>query len=256
MLTVFPIPAFADNYIWVLHDERDAVLVDPGDAAPCIDYLDARGLGLTAILLTHHHGDHVGGVAALAARYRPRIYGPALEHIAGVSDAVGDGDGILIGKPELRFEVIATPGHTLGHVAYYGDGRLFCGDTLFACGCGRLFEGTPAMMSNSLNKLAQLDDETQVFCAHEYTLGNLRFALSVDGDNPALLERARREADRRSRGEATLPSTLAVEKATNPFLRCGEPALIQAAGRLLGRAPRDAVEVFAALRRAKDDFRG
>lgn len=254
MLTVIPIPAFDDNYIWVLHDARHAVLVDPGDAAPCQEFLEARGLRLTTILVTHHHGDHVGGLANLAVRYRPRIYGPARETIPARTDAVEDGDSIAISAPALRFEVIATPGHTLGHVAYYGSGRLFCGDTLFACGCGRLFEGTPAMMAESLGKLAQLPNDTEVFCAHEYTISNIRFAKSVDGDNPALLARENQDLARRAQGLPTLPSTLALEKSTNPFLRCHEPALVHAAELRLGRAPRNAIEVFAALRQAKDAF--
>ena len=254
MLTVTPIPAFNDNYIWALHDTRDAVLVDPGDAAPCMAFLEARGLNLAAILVTHHHGDHVGGLATLAERYHPRIYGPALENIAGTTDAVSGGNNITIANPGLTFEVIATPGHTLGHVAYYGSGRLFCGDTLFACGCGRLFEGTPAMMAESLGKLSQLPDDTQVFCAHEYTLSNIRFAKTVDGENTLLMAREKHNKALRAGGQPTLPSTLALEKATNPFLRCQEPALVRAAEAKLKRAPRDAVEVFTALRQAKDAF--
>lgn len=254
MLTVTPIPAFNDNYIWALHDARDAVLVDPGDAAPCMAFLESQKLNLTTILVTHHHGDHVGGLTALGARYRPRIYGPAQEHIAGVTDAVSGGDSLAISGLGLTFEVIATPGHTLGHIAYYGGGRLFCGDTLFACGCGRLFEGTPAMMAESLDKLAQLPDDTQVFCAHEYTLSNIRFAKSVDGMNPALLAREKQDKALRAHGQPTLPSTLALEKSTNPFLRCREPALVHAAETRLKRPPSDAVEVFATLRQAKDAF--
>jgi hydroxyacylglutathione hydrolase len=254
MLTVTPIPAFNDNYIWALHNALDAVLIDPGDAAPGIEFLEARGLKLAAILVTHHHGDHVGGNRELALRYHPRIYGPARESIPCMTDPVSGGDSISIPELGLQFGVIDTPGHTLGHVAYYGGGRLFCGDTLFACGCGRLFEGTPAMMAESLQKLAQLPDDTQIFCAHEYTLSNIRFAKSVDGENPALLERERLDRARRSRGQPTLPSTLALEKATNPFLRCHEAALIHAAEARLKHRPLDAVEVFAALRRAQDAF--
>lgn len=254
MLTVTPLPAFDDNYIWALHDARDAVLVDPGDAEPCIEFLERHGLELFAILVTHHHGDHVGGLAVLAARCHPRIYGPRQESIPGITDAVADGDVIALARFGLQVRVIGTPGHTLGHVAYYDGSRLFCGDTLFACGCGRLFEGTPAMMSESLSKLAQLPDDTEIFCAHEYTISNIRFARTVDGENAALLEREKREQARRAAGLPTLPSTLALEKATNPFLRCREPALIVAAEAGLKRRPANAVEVFAALRQAKDAF--
>ena len=254
MLTVTPIPAFSDNYIWALHDARAAVLVDPGDAAPCMEFLQTHSLALVAILVTHHHGDHVGGVCELAARYRPVVHAPARERIRCATDGVGGGDTVVIDALGLQFEVIDTPGHTLGHVAYYGGGRLFCGDTLFACGCGRLFEGTPEIMTESLNKLAQLPDDTLVFCAHEYTISNIRFAKTVDGANPALLERETRDQASRRRGLPTLPATLALEKATNPFLRCGEPALIQAVESRLKRPPRDAVEVFATLRQAKDVF--
>jgi hydroxyacylglutathione hydrolase len=254
MLTVTPIPAFNDNYIWALHDARDAVLVDPGDAAPCIEFLDKHALNLVAVLATHHHGDHVGGIAALAARYHPRVYGPSQEPIPAMSDPVSGGDTLTIAELGLQFSVIATPGHTLGHVSYFDGTRLFCGDTLFACGCGRLFEGTPAMMAASLNKLMQLPDSTRIYCAHEYTLSNIRFARTVDGENPALLEREQKDQARRSEGQPTLPSTLALEKATNPFLRCHEPALIRSAEIRLKRPARSAVEVFAALRQAKDVF--
>jgi hydroxyacylglutathione hydrolase len=254
MLTVFPIPAFNDNYIWALHNGAAAILVDPGDAEPCTAFLEASGLELCAILNTHHHGDHVGGNRELAARYQPRIYGPAREAIPAMTDPVADGDVVTVAELGLRFDVIATPGHTLGHVSYYDGSRLFCGDTLFACGCGRLFEGTPEMMMESLNRLAQLPENTEIFCAHEYTLSNIRFARTVDGDNPALSERERMAQTRRGEGRPTLPSTLALETATNPFLRCREAALIHAAEKLLKRPARDAVEVFAALRQAKDHF--
>jgi hydroxyacylglutathione hydrolase len=254
MLTVTPIPAFNDNYIWALHDGCDAVLVDPGDATPCIEFLEKRGLNLLTILVTHHHGDHVGGNAALAARYHPRVYGPAQESIPAMTDPVAGGDTVRIAELGLDFSVIATPGHTLGHVAYYGGGRLFCGDTLFACGCGRLFEGSPAQMASSLNKILQLPDNTEIYCAHEYTLSNIRFAKTVDGENLALLEREAMDKATRNAGRPTLPSTLALEKATNPFLRCQEPALISAAEARLKRPPHDAAEVFAALRQAKDQF--
>lgn len=254
MLTVTPIPAFNDNYIWALHDARDAVLVDPGDATPCIEFLQAGGLNLVSILVTHHHGDHAGGICDLAAHYHPKVYAPSRERIPCVTDSVSGGDTVAIDSLGLQFRVIDTPGHTLGHVVYHGDGRLFCGDTLFACGCGRLFEGTAVMMAASLSRLAQLPDDTRIYCAHEYTLSNIRFAKTVDGGNSALLERELRDQELRRRGLPTLPSTMALEKATNPFLRCEEPALIRAAESRLKRPPRDAVEVFAALRQAKDVF--
>lgn len=167
---------------------------------------------------------------------------------------VADGDSLAFSGLNLNFRVIATPGHTLGHVSYYDGARLFCGDTLFACGCGRLFEGTPAMMTESLQRLASLPDDTAVYCAHEYTLSNIRFAKAVDGNNAVLLERERVEQARRDAGEPTLPSTLALEKATNPFLRCGDAALIHAAEVRLKRPAQGAIEVFAELRRYKDQF--
>jgi hydroxyacylglutathione hydrolase len=254
MLTVTPIPAFQDNYIWALHDERHAVLVDPGDAAPCVEFLAKNGLKLLAILITHHHGDHVGGNRDLAAHYQPRIYGPAQEIIPALTDPVSGGDTVIVSELGLHFSVIDTPGHTLGHVSYYDSRRLFCGDTLFACGCGRLFEGTPTMLASSLNRLSQLPDNTEIFCAHEYTLSNIRFAKTVDGENPALLQREQVELARRAAGLPTLPSTLGLEKATNPFLRCHEPALIRVAQTRLKRPAQDAIEVFAALRQVKDVF--
>lgn len=254
MLTVTPIPAFNDNYIWALHDERHALLVDPGDATPCISFLEQNGLDLVAVLVTHHHGDHVGGIPVLAARYHPRIYGPELEPVDGLTHRVSGGDMIEITELGLQIEVLSTPGHTRGHVAYLDGIRLFCGDTLFACGCGRLFEGTPAEMLSSLKKLSQLPDTTQVFCAHEYTLSNIRFAKTVDPKNPRLQKREKMDTARRQAGLPTLPSTIALEKATNPFLRCHEPGLLKAAQEILKHPAKDDVEVFTALRKAKDSF--
>ncbi len=254
MLTVFPIPAFQDNYIWALHNDRFAILVDPGDPSPCIGYLSTRKLALVAILTTHHHADHTGGNLELATRYHPRIIGPAIENIPAITEKVTGGDTVFISELGLHFQVIATPGHTLGHISYYGANRLFCGDTLFACGCGRLFEGTPEMMHASLQSLALLPDSTEIFCAHEYTLSNIRFAKTVDADNAALLDREIFEKAKRHQRLSTLPSTLALEKATNPFLRCHENALDQAAERYLKHRPRNTVETFAALREMKNHF--
>ncbi len=254
MLTITPISAFNDNYIWALHDECHALLVDPGDAAPCIEFLEKHRVDLLAILVTHHHADHVGGIPLLASRYQPEIYGPELEPIAGLTIPVSDGDKLDIAKLGLQFEVVGTPGHTLGHVAYYDGSHLFCGDTLFACGCGRLFEGTPLEMLSSLTRLAQLPDNTQVFCAHEYTISNIRFAKTVDPDNLSLLDREKKDMACRQAGFPTLPSNIALEKSTNPFLRCHEPALIKAAQKVLKHPPKNDVDVFAALRKAKDSF--
>lgn len=254
MLTVFPIPAFQDNYIWTIHNTRFALLVDPGDPIPCLNYLQAHGLQLLAILNTHHHSDHTAGNLQLAARYQPRVIGPATEAIPACTEKVTDGSTLDIPELGLQFQIIATPGHTLGHVAYYGANRLFCGDTLFACGCGRLFEGTPEMMHASLASLSLLPDSTEIFCAHEYTLSNIRFAITIDGDNPALIEREIVEKAKRHQRLPTLPSTLALEKATNPFLRCHENALVLAAERYLKHRPVNTVETFAAIREMKDHF--
>jgi hydroxyacylglutathione hydrolase len=254
MLTVFPIPAFQDNYIWALHNTKFAVLVDPGDPTPCRRYLESHDLQLIAILNTHHHSDHTGGNANLALQYKPRIIGPLTETIPASTENVTDGDKVRIPDLGLEFQVIATPGHTLGHVSYYGSNRLFCGDTLFACGCGRLFEGNPGMMLDSLERLLRLPDTTEVFCAHEYTLSNIRFARTVDNANRALLEREMVEAAKTRQGLPTLPSVLSLEKATNPFLRCHEPALVQSAERYLKRRSNSTVETFAAIREMKNHF--
>lgn len=253
-LEVVPVPAFADNYIWVIRDHQHAVVVDPGDAGPVLDYLASERLALTAILATHHHGDHVGGVAALLERFPVPVYGPRAENIPTVSEPLAEGDRVTIPAPGLRFTVLEVPGHTAGHIAYVGHGWLFCGDTLFACGCGRLFEGTAPQMARSLAKLASLPGETRVFCAHEYTLANIRFALAVDAANAALRERGQREAERRAANQPTLPSTIALELATNPFLRCSDPAVQAAAAARAGRRLRDPVEVFATLREWKNRF--
>lgn len=259
-LRVEPLPALTDNYIWLLHDGTRAWVVDPGEAAVVQQALEARGLVLEGILITHHHGDHTGGVAALQAAHRCRVVGPARERLPVQVEAVDDGDTLqLLAR---RWRVLAVPGHTAGHLAYVNepvahDPRrwLFCGDTLFAAGCGRLFEGTPAQMLASLDRLAALPDDTQVCCAHEYTLANLRFAAVVEPDNPhlpAVLAEAERQ---RARGAPTLPSTMARERAVNPFLRTREPS-VRAALRRQGFAPLQTdPDHFAALRHWKDGFR-
>jgi len=254
MVHISPIPAFQDNYIWLLARNGQAVVVDPGDAAPVHTELRRSGLQLTDILVTHHHGDHVGGVAELADTYRARVWGPARESIPRRDVALREGDSIeVMGQ---RFEVIDIPGHTLGHIALHAPAldAVLCGDTLFTCGCGRLFEGTAEQMVTSLSKLARLPDATRVYCGHEYTLSNLRFARAVEPDNAPLAQRQRECEQLRARGEPTVPSTLALEKATNPFLRCEQASVRAAAERHSRGAGSDPVATFAALRAWKNAF--
>jgi hydroxyacylglutathione hydrolase len=256
MLTLIPLPAFEDNYIWVLHDAHHAVAVDPGDPAPLVAFLDAHQLALAAVLITHHHRDHTGGTTLLRQRYDCAIYGPENPRISAVTHRLHDGDTVDIPALGLRFEVLATPGHTLDHLSYVGHDCLFCGDTVFGCGCGKLFEGSPAMMAASLDAILALPDSTRVCCAHEYTLSNIDFAKTLDGNNPALLERERADRDSRARGQPTLPSTLALEKATNPFLRFHTPDMTAFAARYLNRPDPGPAEVFGAIRAAKDAWDG
>jgi hydroxyacylglutathione hydrolase len=258
MLDVAPVRAFSDNYIWVVHgivSPRRVAVVDPGDAAPVLAHLEAQGLELAAILVTHHHRDHCGGVPALKARYDVPVIGPVGEEIPLRTLAAGGGDRVEIEELGFEFEVLDIPGHTRGHIAFHGHGLLFCGDTLFSAGCGRLFEGTPQQMLKSLTIIRELPPATRVFCGHEYTLNNLRFAVTVEPTN----ERAYRYADESrallAQGRPTLPSTLALEIAVNPFLRCEHSAVQHAASEHAGHRIDDPVEVFATIRRWKDEFR-
>src|SRR3954469_1158141 len=251
---IVPISAFKDNYVWTLRNERYAAVVDPGEARPVLDYLRREKLELAAILATHHHPDHVGGIAELVRHYRVPVFGPKNEPIATLTHPVSEGDRISVPELAMQFEVLDIPGHTRAHIAYYAAGALFCGDTRFACGCGRLFEGTAEQMFASLSKLAALADDTQVYCGHEYTLANIGFAKAVEPGNRALGAREERDRRLRDAGKPTLPSTLADEKATNPFLRCREPAVIESANKYLGARVADPVRVFAAIRDWKNRF--
>jgi hydroxyacylglutathione hydrolase len=257
-MKLIPLPAFQDNYLWLLHDGQRALVVDPGDAEPVRSFLTERGLQLEAILVTHHHPDHVGGVDALRDATGARVWGPARERIPEPLARLSEGDGIeVLGLP---FEVLEVPGHTAGHIAYFcpafeGAPLLFCGDTLFSGGCGRLFEGTPAQMLHSLEKLAALPGNTRVCCTHEYTLSNLKFATAVEPANVQLGHYRQQCEQLRSRGEPTLPSTIAVERSINPFLRTGVPAVARAARQHDGADEADPVAVFATLRQWKNGFR-
>jgi hydroxyacylglutathione hydrolase len=257
MFEVWPIPVLDDNYIWVIERSgRDRVaVVDPGDGHAALAALAERGLVPCGVLVTHHHADHVGGVGELRSRHSLPVFGPTAEPIDGVDRPLDDGDRALLPELDLELEVLAVPGHTAGHLAYLGPGFLLCGDTLFAGGCGRLFEGTPEQMHRSLQRLARLDPGTLAYCAHEYTVNNLRFAAVVEPFNSALARRLDHALALRGRGLPTVPSSIADELATNPFLRCGEPAVRSAAERFAGAALASEVEVFAALRRFKDGWR-
>jgi hydroxyacylglutathione hydrolase len=252
MIDIVPIPAFEDNYIWLIRNGTAAVAVDPGDAGPVVDYLQRHQHKLAAILLTHHHGDHTGGVTELQRRFDALVYGPRREAIASVTHPLGEGD--LIDLPSLgcTFQVLDVPGHTAGHVAYYGINSLFCGDALFACGCGRLFEGSAQQMHASLAKFSALPDDTKVYCAHEYTLENIHFAKAVEPGNAALMEREHRERKMLLQGHPTLPSSIGLEKLTNPFLRCGVPTVMAAASQFAGHPLPEPADVFAAIRQWRD----
>jgi hydroxyacylglutathione hydrolase len=297
-LTVTAVPAFDDNYLWLVHapaDPRQVLVVDPGDAAAVEMALRAQDLVLAGILVTHHHGDHVGGVKALvaargaearggsddtscgrelapderiASKLAPTIpvFGPGNEDIDGITHPVKGGDRVELPALGLSFAVLDVPGHTRGHIAYAGHGTVFCGDTLFSGGCGRLFEGTPAQMHASLGALAVLPPETQVYCAHEYTASNLRFALAVEPGNAALMAYAGEVAALRAAGQRTVPTTVARELAINPFLRTAVPEVRAAAATYAGQAGLSlggssgpnagAIATLAALREWKNGFRG
>ncbi|GAM57342.1 hydroxyacylglutathione hydrolase [Vibrio ishigakensis] len=252
MLVVKSIPAFNDNYIWLIHNNQgECAVVDPGDHQPVINYLQQHELTLSTILITHHHADHVGGVAALKRAYKDaKVVGPTKDAVAGLSQSVQQGDSFeLFGE---TFEVLDLPGHTLGHIGYLADEKLFCGDVLFSAGCGRVFEGTPEQMWSSLSKLASLDSKTQVFCAHEYTASNLAFALAVEPGNSELQKYRDKVNQLRGQQRPTLPSTIGLESAINPFLRVTQPEIMDSVrNKTEDLSP---LGVFTALRKWKDHF--
>jgi hydroxyacylglutathione hydrolase len=254
MYEVVPLRAFADNYVWTLRDAKCAAVVDPGDARPVFDYLERERLDLVAILNTHHHADHVGGNAALLGRWKVPVFGPSDERIGEVTHRLKHGARCTLPHFGIELEVSEIPGHTRSHIAFHGAGMLFSGDTLFAAGCGRLFEGTPQQMHDSLTRLMQLPGDTRVYCGHEYTLSNIRFARAVEPGNAALRELEAWAKKRRDQDLPTLPSTIAQELATNPFVRVREAAVIASASRHSGKSLNDPVSVLAAVREWKNGF--
>jgi len=258
MTDVLHVCAFEDNYIWLIRGKSQGhvAIVDPGDADPVLAALEKQRLKPAAILCTHHHGDHVGGVEDLLKHYSIPVYGPARERIPTLTHRLKDGDHINIAELGLEFDVLDVPGHTAGHIAFVCGGLLFCGDTLFSAGCGRLFEGTAEQMHASLSRLAALPEATRMYCGHEYTEANLRFAVTIEPDNADT--RAHRDWARvqRARNLPTLPSTIGLERRINPFLRSGQATVRAAAEKQTGRTLDFAVDVFAAVRRWKDGFRG
>ena len=254
-ITVFPIPAFTDNYIWCIHDKHNAVVVDPGDAEPVFTYLKSNRLQLSAILITHHHRDHTGGIAKLVSAIPELpVIGPRGGHIRGITKSVSQGDTVTLPVLQMALQVMEVPGHTLDHIAFFGHGVLFCGDTLFSAGCGRLFEGSPEQMHHSLNKLKRLPDSTKVYCTHEYTQANVAFALAVEPSNTKLQQYSDWVNTQRKNNLVTLPSTLEQQKDINPFLRAHELSVKSAAEAYSKNSLADDVAVFAAVRRWKDEF--
>ena len=253
-LQIEAIPAFDTNYIWALHDGRHCAIVDPGSAPEVVHFLDHRELALSALVLTHHHADHTGGVNQLLAKASVPVWGPRDPRMPQVDHPVAEGDTAEVPELGLVFEVLETPGHTRSHIVFHDRDRLLAGDTLFSAGCGRLFEGTAAQMQRSLDKLAGLSDDTLVYCAHEYTQDNCRFALTVEPDNAALQRWAKEVDQRRSAGAITLPVSLGQERALNPFLRTHTPTVIAAAKAREPETGNDPAAVFAVIRRWKDHF--
>lgn len=268
-LSISAINAFSDNYIWVLQNNTQAAIVDPGDAEVCINYLESENIKLNAILITHHHADHTGGIKKLIAYCQEKhwpltVYGPATEVIAGCDIKLVENDQVDLPDLGITFRVIDLPGHTLGHIAYFAGFDsfdeskvtpiLFCGDTLFSGGCGRIFEGTPEQMLNSLTKLAILPEHTKVYCAHEYTQANLKFALTVDPTNQNLINYDWEVKKLRESNERTIPTSIKIEKLINPFLRCHESDIQSNAIKFDSNTQANSLDTFTSIRRWKDQF--
>lgn len=258
MLEIIPLPALGNqnNYIWLLKNKASnhIAIVDPGESGPVLQKIEAESLIPVAILITHHHWDHVNGIADITAKYDIPVYTPKTESVSGSTQAIGEGDTIVLDDLDLTLNILDVPGHTSGAVAYYSDEVVFSGDTLFAAGCGRLFEGTPAQMHSSLSKFKALSDETLIYCGHEYTLSNLEFAAAVEPENQAIKERLLEAQALRKKGQPTVPSTLSIEKQTNPFLRCDVESVINAASQHSGTKLNEEQDVFAAVRKWKDKY--
>ena len=255
MIEIFAIPAFTDNYIWALRKDKQLVVVDPGDPNAVKDVLLKDNLDLIAILITHWHPDHTGGLLELSKEKAIPVYGPKGGHIEGITNELGENDQItILGN---TFKVFETPGHTLDHISYFSDQEnpiLFCGDTLFSGGCGRLFEGTPTQMYNSLSKFSSLPEETKVFCTHEYTLSNLNFAVEVEPTNKELLKYYEEVSNKRNNNEITLPSNIKLEKNINPFLRSSESSIKKSAEKYSSKSNLDNIETLSVIRSWKDNF--
>jgi len=255
MLKIHPVPAFSDNYIWVIHDQSHALVVDPGESQGVLDYLRQQQLELQAILITHHHYDHINGVEAILDSYpKATVFAPADERIPFAYQTMQENSHIGFAQPGIEFKVLETPGHTRTHIVYHNDAMLFCGDTLFSMGCGRLFEGTPEQMHHSLNKIKQLSEHLKVYCTHEYTLDNIRFAEAADPNNPSIQDYKQMVVQLRQDNMPSLPSTIAQEMALNPFLRTAEPDIQKHLSDALQTPVDDAVSAFAAMRSWKDRF--